>query len=155
MEFQFSSVKTQNTTRKEFCRSSKFCRLGVFDNYPPKNAIPKSVNMNMNMTNNSRIYINAQNALLSTLIRKPINWRDRINLVTLSTLKALKILTDLNADNEDFPLPPLKKNNSTKLSITMVASNLFIVSLRYSIGPIPSTLTPNSIVNMIVNAKLN
>lgn len=89
------------------------------------------------------------------MIRKPINWRLRINFVTLSTLKALKILTDLKADNEDFPLPPLRKNSSTKLSTTIMASNLFIVSLRYSIGPIPRTLIPNSIVNIIVNAKLN
>lgn len=66
----------------------------------------------------------------NTSIMKLINSKLLINLVTLNTRKALKILTVRNADND----PPLLINiSSAKLSITTEASKIFIESYVYYI----------------------
>lgn len=94
--------------------------------------------MKIKSINKIIMYINDQNALVNTFIRKPINYKLLISLVTLNTLKVLNILTDLKADKEDFEVffpvfivsVPPKKNNSTKLNTTIVASNIFIISAK-------------------------
>lgn len=80
------------------------------------------------------MYIKDWNALLNTYTKKFINLRDLyyiknnnylINFVTLNTLKALNILTDLNTELPD------KKNISIKLRATISESKIFIGSLMY------------------------
>lgn len=90
--------------------------------------------------------------LLITLIITCIYYKDLTNLVTLNTLKVLKILTDLNAEIADAPLP--KINNSTKLKETIIQSNTHILSFKYSTIPYPNIFRPISTVNIIVKAKL-
>lgn len=91
--------------------------------------------------------------LLITLIITYIYYNDLTNRVTLRTLNVLKILTDLNAEIADPPLP--KINNSTKLNETMIQSNTHILSFKYSTTPYPNIFRPMSIVKIIVKAKLN
>lgn len=76
-----------------------------------------------------------------------------MSLVTLRTLKALKILTDLKALKADF-LPDVKANSTNDI-MTITPSKQFIVSLTYSITPIPISFNPISAVNIIVKIKLN
>ena len=68
-------------------------------------------------------------AFAITLRINIINYKDLINFVTLRTLKALNILTDLNAEIAEVPPLP-KKNNSNKERTTIIASNKFILSRK-------------------------
>jgi hypothetical protein len=78
--------------------------------------------MKMNKNNSTAMYINDVIALLITPMIICIDLSAFSNLATLNTLNVLNILTDLNADNELFPLPPLKNDSSIILSNTTVPS---------------------------------
>ena len=107
----------------------------------------------MNKINSKKIYINSSIVLVITYIITLIYCNYLTNLVTRNTLKVLKILTDLNADIADPPAP--KKNNSIKLRDTIIASNVFMPSFKYSLTPIPNIFIDISTVKIYVNARLH
>lgn len=80
-----------------------------------------------------------------------IYYSDLISRVTLSTLNVLNILTDLKAEMADPPPDP-NRHSSMILKITTSASKMFILSLKYSMSPSPTTLSPMSTVKIIVKA---
>lgn len=74
--------------------------------------------------------------------------------VTLNTLKVLKIRTDLKALTA-FPLPPDNKVNSSIDNETIAPSKMFILSLKYPIGPKAINFRPISAINMYVKIDPN
>ena len=87
----------------------------------------------------------SSNDLLITSIITCINCSYLIKRVTLKTRNILNILIDLKADIAE---PPDPINISIKLSITIIASKLFILSLTYSMIPIPNIFKIMSIVKI-------
>ena len=81
-----------------------------------------------------------------------IRYSDRTSRATLTTLKVLKIRIALKAVKEPLPL---KKNISTKLNMTIIASIKFIISFKYSTRPMPIIFNPISRENIDVHMVLN
>ena len=83
-------------------------------------------------------------ALLTTSMITYIYYISRISLVILRTLKILKTLADLKAKLAEPPFPNIKRSNM--LRVTIIASNMFILSFKYSITPMPNIFKTMSIV---------
>ena len=112
--------------------------------------------MNINRNKSNRIYMKEDMLFAIASIIIFMNYRLLISLVTLSTLNTLKILIDLNAENLlEFPPYPFNIRSSTSDKQTIAASNIFILSAKYSNKPYPKSFNPISTVNIIVNVKLN